>query len=115
MKKHEKGGQKWSQKSIKTRLKINSKIDAKKGGTLARSGTLPDGPGDNLINKISLGNFLNRNLSKEKNILRRLFPWKNPRKGKFLEENSRKKIRQENPIGKSNWKILEGKSNRKIQ
>ena len=33
---------------------------------------MPDGPGDNLINKISLGNFLNRNLSKEKNILRRL-------------------------------------------
>ena len=41
--------------------------------------------------------------------MRGLFPGENPRKGKFREEKSRRKILE----GESTRKILEGKSSRK--
>ena len=90
---------KWEPKSNtnhqKSTKKRGPKIDAKKWENWPGAGSCRGPQGTYLINKISFGNFLNRNLSKEKNILRRLFPWKNPSGGKFLEEKSRRKILEE--------------------
>ena len=55
--------------------------------------------------------YLNRYL-KEKNILRGLFPGENPRKGKFLEEKSRRKILEGRSSRKNPWK---GKSEARVK